>query len=309
MDPESIAEIVAAIVGFIKGMVETSATKKWQEDVSGKLDGIIAQNAQILAYLKQLPLLFEVDLEKFFNTEVAIQGKALCMAFDNYMKGHHPDTAKIKEMTGPSERLLTNLIQRSPCIYQAANAVALLVLAIHKMTHADKKETQGFVDQTLKAMINWAGTNPGMFGRAIIDTQTELTADINALSAEPRGHVEIYSEYIKYDRPGPGTGHPHPHTTASREISDPMGLYHLVITADIVIDQNNFTSSVQNARSSHGPDGLRFTDEVVQTKAAERAARLHAETSKAKSATERLDVLQKHERALQKMIAALQHWQ
>lgn len=309
MDPETIAEIVSAVISVVKGMTEASATARWQHEVSGKLDFIIQQNSQILAFLRQLPLLLDEEFEKWFNTEASIQANSLCMDFDNYMKGRHPDIEKIKDLAGPSERLLPNLLQRSPCIYQAANAVALLVIAIHKLTHVDKKQTQGFVDQTITAMTTWAGTNPGMFGKAIIDVQTELTSDMNVLTAEPRGHaVVIYSANVEWNPPGGGGGGHHTNVTVPKGLAIlPLGTVRLEITADIVIDQTNFTYSLQNPKSSWF-DTLHFDDEEVQNRASATAARLQAELNRAKTATDRLAVLQKHQRALQKMIATLQHW-
>jgi hypothetical protein len=77
MDPEDIANAIAAIVGVIKGLVEASATEKWQESVSGRLDQIIVQNATILATLQQLPLVFDAELREQFATEIVIQGTSL----------------------------------------------------------------------------------------------------------------------------------------------------------------------------------------------------------------------------------------
>lgn len=310
MDPETIAEIVGAIASAIKGMLDASATAKWQKEASGKLDYIIVQNGQILTLLQQLPLLFEADLEKFFSDEVAIQGKSLTDAFDDYMKGHHPDIPQIKNIRTPADLLLTNLIHRGPCIYQAANSVALLVLAIHKVLHVPHNETQGFVDQALAAMTTWAGTNPGMFGKAIIDTQTALTQYMSVLSQEPRGHVVIFQQDVEYHPPGGGGRHgvdampPLPKGLSVH----PNLFVHLEITADIVIDTTNFTFSLQNARSSYGMDGLHFDDDVVQQKAGEWAQRLQREINNAKTVQGHLDTLQKHEKALQKMIAYLQNW-
>jgi hypothetical protein len=172
----------------------------------------------------------------------------------------------------------------------------------------DHRETKGFVDQALAAMIKWAGTDPGMFGKAIIDTQAMLTNYMNILSKEPRGHVVIYQENVEYHPPGVG---PHPRDAGSAPKGmnvHPMGFFHLEITADIVIDDVKFTFSLQNAKSSYGIDGLHFNDEVVQAKAGDWARRIQSELTNAKTTKDRLDTLQKHEAALQKMIGSLQHW-
>lgn len=307
----AVAQVVAAIAGAIKGMSDANATERWQREASGKLDFIIAQNGEILKALRELPLIFEADLEKFFNSEVAIQGKALCTSFDNYMKGRRPDIPQIKSIRTPSDLLLANVTQRGPCIYQSANAMALLVLAIHKLLHVDHKITKGFIDQALKAMLEWASTHDGMFGKALIDTQTALTRYEAALAGEPRGHVVIHEENVEY-HDGGGGGHrgpaESPPAAPEGKALIPMGRVHLVITADIAIDDKNLTFSVQNARSSYGPNGLHFDDEVVGQKAGERRGRIQGEINNVGPTRTRLDMLDEHLKALQKMIAALQNW-
>jgi hypothetical protein len=292
MDPDEIASAVAAIVGIIKGLVDASATQRWQESVSGKLDVIIVQNATILAILERLPLIFDAELNKYFTTEVVIQGTSLIRDFDQYMKGRHPDVKQIASIRTPSETLTNNIVQRGPCVYQAANAATVLVLAIHKILHVDPRETQALIDTVLGYMTAWAGPGDGMFGKAISDTQALLQHARDALSREPRGNgVVLYSAQTSTSGP---RGHGQIHGT-------------IHVLADITIDEVNLTFSVNNARSTWF-DISKFDDETVSSQASTVRNRLQGEINTIKALLDRLNTLQQHEAALQKMILALKAW-
>jgi len=295
MEPLSVAAAIAGIISAIKGFIDATATRQWQENVSGKLDLIIVQNSTILSELEQLPLLFAANLQAAFNAEVVIQATSLNNAFDQYMSGSTPDILQIKSIRTQAEVLANNIIQRGPCVYEAANAITALVLAIHKILHVDQVETQSLVNAVLAQMNTWAGDGNGMFGKAIADTSTLLESARATLAQEPRGTVVLFSDYVEYTPPSPGGGR-HPHMRV---------ILHVV--ADVAIDDNNLTFSLTNARSTWF-DIVRFDDNVVSSHASSWSNRIQSEINMIKQLKDRLNILQTHENALQQMIVAIQNW-
>jgi hypothetical protein len=208
------------------------------------------------------------------------------------MKGHRPDINQIKSIRTPAETLANNIVQRGPCVYEAANASVVLVLAIHKILNVDRKETQALIDTTLGYMTTWAGEGDGMFGKAIKDTQTLDSNARAVLSREPRGNgLVLYSQQTSETGP---SGHGVIHGT-------------IQVLADISIDEVNLTFSVNNAISTWF-DITKFDDETVASQANIARNRLQSEIKTIKAVQDRLDTLQKHETALQKMIGALKAW-
>jgi hypothetical protein len=219
----------------------------------------------------------------------------LSRAFDQYMSGKTPDIPQIRSIRTPSETLANNILQRGPCVYQAANAMNALVLAIHKILRTDELETQAFVNQVLAQMTVWVGGNDGMFGKAIADTASQLRSLQDALQHEPRGSIAIYSVQTEVVVSKGPHGHGiHAHPT-------------LKVIADIAINDANLTFSVSNPRSSWF-DSAHIDDSVVAGQAKSYYMKLQNEIGSIKQSQARLDVLQRHETALQRMIAALQQW-
>lgn len=295
MDPLSAAAAIAGILSAIKGVFDANATAQWQNEAAGKLNVIIKQNAAIISDLEQLPLLFAADLQDAFNREVEIQAISLNNDFDQYMSGALPDFGQIKSIRTPAELLANNIIQRGPCVYQSAGTVTVLVLAIHKILKVDVNETQSLINIVLSQMNAWSGNDNGMFGKAISDTSSILQQTSDSLAHEPRGTVTIYSEQVEVVLPGgPGGRGIHMHPI-------------LKVIADISIDDINCTFSVSNARSTWF-DTTRFNDDVVAAKALDVTNRLQNEVNMIKNLRSKLNELQNHLEALQKIIASLKSW-
>jgi hypothetical protein len=293
MDPWTIAETIGTIIGAIAGVASGLMTAAWQGSTTADLNLIINQNEQILAELKQLPLLFAADLEQFFDTQVTDQGEAMINLFNEYMAGKDPDVTQIAALRPEADQLAFNLGTRGPCVYQAANSVTTVALAIHNVLSIESSETRDFLTQMITYMTAWAGIGPGMFGDAINKTTVTLGEQEVFLAGEPRGEVVIYSGQFQYSPTGVGGGGKHLLVT-------------LTATATITIDDQQLTFSITNAHQSSFGGGLTLNQSIIDGAVSDRRARIQAEINAIKPTRGNLATLQAHQGALQKMTEAFQ---
>ena len=297
MDPETLEGLFVTIAGGIQSLLSNNATQKWQQATSDQLNEIIQQNAQILTELQNLELQIPADLVAAFDEEITHQSNALIADFTQDMAQNPPDLASVTTLNPQAQTLANNIADRGPCVYQAAGAATLLVLAIYKVLNVTLANQKPFIDAMIAAMTNWASNSPGMFGDAINKAQSTLAQKKAVLAAEPRGQVSIDLIPTEVDIGGQGA-RPLP----------PINIT-LQVMATVTIDDNALTGTVTNAFSTTAPGGTHIDQGTINAAVTSWQQRIQAEISAIEFPQSNLTILQQHKAALQEMIAGLQAWQ
>ncbi len=110
IDPATAAQLVAAAYQQMSAMQESWDEKKWREQVSGKLDTILANTYQILARLEVLEVRRKRQLDDAFATAFAVQISPNRTLLDSVSARVKPADMTKQDITNVTD--ITNVVVR-----------------------------------------------------------------------------------------------------------------------------------------------------------------------------------------------------
>ncbi|SDX54460.1 hypothetical protein [Nitrosomonas oligotropha] len=203
----AILEVIAAIGSAMNKKEAERVELEWQEEVSNKLNMILAVTAEILRELKNLRLHIDESIEKGFRQDVEIELKALCNQYFDIV-----NNKKLKVIIKDKEakKLISDLaIKLHLLVYKLMGYgfVGFTVVATGVCTYLSMQIYLKAANESfLNNVINWfiSGGDPkysGSFANVRDILNNEAMQAKNSISTFPSKGLVGYDTYYVCDDP------------------------------------------------------------------------------------------------------------
>ncbi len=203
----ALLEVIAEISSVIKKREAERAELEWREEVSNKLNMILAVTEEILKELKSLKLYIDEAIEKGFRQDVEIELKALCDQYFDIVNNKKykviiKDKEAIKNISDLANKLHLLVYKLMGYGFAGFTVVATGICTYLSMQIYLKAANESF----LSKVINWfiSGGDPkyaGSFAYVRDILNNEAMQAKNSISAFPPKGLVGYDTYYTCDDP------------------------------------------------------------------------------------------------------------